>query len=182
MLLSIDMKLSAFWRNEIYLHRLFDISIIIKGILAGIETIGGFLVLFISQQFIINLVLSITQDEISDDPNDFLANFLIHWAQSYSISSQHFIALYLISHGVIKGVLVICLLKEKLWSYPLAMGVFSLFGLYQLVEFAHKHSLWLLVLTVLDVLIIALTLHEYRYMKRTGKKPKWDGEEPMVDA
>jgi len=85
------MKIAAFWHNEKYIHRIFDVSLIIKGILAFIEIIGGFIVLYINQQFILNLVLSITQDELSDDPNDFFSNYLVHSAQAFSVTSQHFI-------------------------------------------------------------------------------------------
>jgi len=168
------MNIHEIWRNEKYVHRLFDISLIFKGLLAVIETIGGFLILFISQQFIINFILSITQGELSEDSKDFISNFLITSAQHLSISSQYFIAFYLLSHGIIKGFLVLNLFKEKLWAYPLAMSIFSLFGIYQIYEFFRTGSLWLLALTVLDIIVIALTLHEYRYMKRTGTKPKWD--------
>jgi uncharacterized membrane protein len=159
--------------NETYIHRVFDISLIIKGLFALIETVGGLVVLWINQQFILNLVLTITADELSDDPNDFWANFLIHSTQQFSITSQHFLAFYLVSHGIIKGLLILALFKEKIWSYPLAMVVFSLFGGYQIFEFIRTGSLWLLALTVLDIFVIALTWHEYRYMKRTGLKPTW---------
>jgi uncharacterized membrane protein len=171
------MKIANIWRNEKYIHRIFDIGLMLKGLHSIIEIIGGFLILFISQQFIVNFVLSITKEELSDDPKDFISNYLITSAQGFSVSSQHFIALYLLIHGVIKGLLVIALIKEKLWSYPLAMGVFSLFGIYQIFEFTRTGSLWLLALTVLDILIIILTWHEYRYMKNTGLKPKWNETE-----
>jgi uncharacterized membrane protein len=166
-----------FWKNELYLHRIFDIGIVLKAIHAVIEIVGGVIVLLISEKFIAKTVLYLTQSELSDDPRDFFSNYLIRTAEGFSFNSQHFIAFYLLSHGIIKGILVICLLKEKLWAYPLAMGVFSLFGVYQMIEFVHTHSIWLLVLTVWDVAIIYLTVHEYRYMKKTGIKPTWSGEE-----
>jgi len=159
--------------NETYIHRVFDISLILKGILSVIEVIGGCVVLWINQQFVLNFVLAFTADELSDDPNDFWANFLVHGAQSFSISSQHFLSFYLLSHGIIKGLLVLALFREKLWSYPLAMVIFSLFGGYQIFEFTRTGSVWLLALTVLDICIIILTWHEYRYMERTGVKPTW---------
>ncbi|MDD5165056.1 MAG: DUF2127 domain-containing protein [Candidatus Pacebacteria bacterium] len=166
-------------QKEKYIHRLFDISLLLKGAHAVIEVIGGFIVLFISQDFIIRIILSITQEELSNDPNDAFANYLIHLSQSFSLSSQHFIALYLLSHGIIKGLLVYNLFKERLWSYPVAIGVFTLFGIYQTYEYFHRGSIWLIVFTVLDIIVIWLTLHEYRYMKKTGIKPKWNGEESI---
>ena len=161
-------------QNEKYIHRLFDISLILKGIHAIIEIIGGFLILIVSQQFILNTVLSLTQGEITEDPKDILSNYLINFAQQISVSSQHFVAVYLLSHGIIKGFLVINLFRERLWAYPLAIGVFSLFSIYQIFEFVRTGSVWLLLLTVLDLIVIILTLHEYRYMKKTGIKPTWN--------
>ena len=159
--------------NEKYIHRIFDISLILKGAHSVIEIVGGFLVLFISQEYIFKLVLSVTSGEISDDPKDFFANFLIKSAQQLSVTSQHFIAIYLLSHGIIKGFLVINLFKEKLWAYHLAITVFSIFGIYQIYEYIRTDSIWLLALTILDIIVILLTWHEYNYMKKTGLKPKW---------
>ena len=61
-----------------------------------------------------------------------------------------------------------------MWAYPLAITVFSLFGIYQIFEFTRTGSVWLLVLTLFDIFIIILTGHEYKYIERTGIKPKWD--------
>ena len=169
------------WKNETYIHRIFDVSLILKGIHSVIEIIGGFLVLFVSQDYILKLVLSLASGEISEDPKDFLANFLIKSAEQLSFTSQHFIAFYLLSHGIIKGFLVINLFKERLWAYHLAMTVFTIFGIYQIYEFIRTGSIWLLALTILDVFVIILTWHEYNYMKRTGLKPKWNGEEKIVE-
>ena len=107
------MEKLVLWSNEKYIHRAFDVSLILKGILAFIEIIGGFLVLFISQQFIINTIANITQDELSNDPNDFFANYLVSASQQFSVSSQHFISFYFLSHGIIKAFLVVVLFKEK---------------------------------------------------------------------
>lgn len=63
-------------------------------------------------------------------------------------------------------VLVAGLLREKLWAYPASIVVFGLFIFYQLARFRYTHSVELLLLTVLDVIIILLTWHEYRFLKR----------------
>lgn len=154
--------------QEKYIHEIFDITIILKGIHSLLEVVSGLVILFISQKDILDLVYFLTQDELTEDPKAILANYLVNLAQNFSISSQHFVALYLLSHGIIKSFLILGLYKEKLWSYPLAIFVFSIFGFYQLFEFFLTHSLWLLLLTAFDVLIILLTWHEYKYME--GKK------------
>jgi uncharacterized membrane protein len=148
------------------IHILFEISVALKGLHALMEIIGGFLILWITKTFIIHTVLSITQEELSEDPKDFIANYLINSAQHFSISAQHFAAFYLLSHGLIKGLLVVGLLKKKLWAYPSSMIVFSFFILYQLVRFISTHSMWLIVLTILDIVVLWLIWHEYKFIKR----------------
>lgn len=61
------------------------------------------------------------------------------------------------SHGVVKLWLIIGLLRQKLWYYPLAAAVFGLFIVYQLYRYSFTNSLWLLVLGAVDVAVIALS-------------------------
>lgn len=86
--------------------------------------------------------------------------------QNLSVSAQDFAALYLLAHGVTKLWLIIGLLRQRLWYYPTALIVFSLFIAYQLYRYSFSHSIWLLLITVLDVVIIGLTWHEWRYLRR----------------
>ncbi len=151
--------------KEKNIHRVFEVVVVLKGIHAVIEIISGFIVLFITQNFITNVIFSVTQEELIEDPKDFIAHYLINSVQQFSISSQHFAALYLLSHGIIKTILAFGLLKEKLWAYPASLGVFGLFIIYQLYRFSFTFSIWLLVLTVIDLIIVALTWHEYKYLK-----------------
>ncbi len=143
----------------------FEISVVLKGLHALMELIGGAIILFISKEFVITTIFAITQEELSEDPKDFIAHYLTKLAQNFSVSAQQFAALYLLSHGLIKIFLVIGLLKEKLWAYPAAIVIFSTFIIYQLWRFAFTHSIWLLLLTIFDIIIIWLTWHEYRYKK-----------------
>jgi uncharacterized membrane protein len=60
---------------------------------------------------------------------------------------------------------------NKLWAYPLTIGVFGAFAMYQVFRFTHTHSWALVILTIFDVLIILLTWNEYRRLEamRQGK-------------
>jgi uncharacterized membrane protein len=87
-------------------------------------------------------------------------------AQQFSISTQYFTAFYLFSHGVVKLFLIAGLLRERLWYYPLAMIVFAFFIMYQLYRFSFTHSVWLFVITILDMVVIWLTWREYKYLRR----------------
>ncbi len=152
--------------SEHTVHWLFEISLWAKGVFALCEVAGGIAAYFLSQQFLLSLVMWVTRDEFSEDPHDLIANYLLHAVEQVSISAQHFAALYLMAHGIVKLWLIIGLLRERLWYYPVAIGVFGLFVAYQMYRYSFTHSVWLLFLTALDVVVIALTVHEYRYMRR----------------
>lgn len=152
--------------KEKNIHLIFEISLIGKALFAALEVVGGVIAYFVSQDFLLTVVTNFTQDELAEDPHDLVANYLLHTAQNFSIGAQHFTALYLASHGVIKLFVIAGLLREKLWYYPTALVVFGLFIIYQLYRFSFTHSVWLIVLSVVDAAIMLLTWHEYQYLRR----------------
>lgn len=156
--------------SEKKIHQFFWITILLKGAHALFETVLGLSLLFVSQNVIVHLIQLVTQDELTEDPSALIANYLVKAAAHFTTGSQTFAAWYLLSHGIIKGILIIGILKEKIWMYPVANIIFAFFGVYQVVRFTETHSVWLLVLTVLDVLVIALTWHEYKFKKKLLKR------------
>jgi uncharacterized membrane protein len=151
--------------EEKYLHRVFEVSLVLKAVFAVAEILAGIAAYFVTQQFLFRLVERMTREELLEDPRDFIANYLFQSAQHFSVSARHFTAVYLLSHGVIKLWLIIGLLRQKHGYYPVAMAIFGLFIVYQLYRLSLTHSLWLLVITAVDVLVIGLTWHEYRYLR-----------------
>src|SRR5258708_8231534 len=102
--------------NERRVHHIFEIGVLLKGAHALIESIGDLVLTFVSTSAIAGLVNALTQEELIDDPNDFVAGHLLSLAQNFTVSTQRFYAFYLLSHGVIKVFLVAGLLRNKLWS------------------------------------------------------------------
>jgi len=74
-------------------------------------------------------------------------------------------AIYLLSHGVVKMFAVIALLKNKIWGYPLSIVVFVGFIVYQLHRFTLTKGISLIALTVFDLIVIGLIWLEYRPVK-----------------
>lgn len=151
--------------NEKNTHLAFEVGIILKGIYAIIEIISGIVILFISQNFVQSIVYLVTQGELLEDPNDSISRFLVHSAQYFTLNSQHFASFYLLIHGIIKLFLVENLMKKRLWAYPTAIIVFVIFAIYQIYRFTHTHSVWLIIFTIFDIIVIWLTWHEYRYRR-----------------
>lgn len=88
-------------------HAAFEVSLVLKGAFATVKVIAGMFAYFVAQQFVLDLVKAVTRTELTEDPRDFVANYLLHATQSLSVSSQHFAAFYLLSHGIIKLWLII---------------------------------------------------------------------------
>jgi uncharacterized membrane protein len=47
-----------------------------------------------------------------------------------------------------------------------AIAVFAVFIVYQIYRFTLTHSIWLLAITLLDIVVIWLTWQEYRFLRR----------------
>lgn len=152
--------------SEKTIHLAFEIALWLKAAFALTEIVGGIAAFFVSHQFLIHVASAITQGELREDPNDLLANLLLHATERLSIGTQHFVGIYLIAHGAVKLWLVIGLLRRRHWYYPVAIAVFDGFIAYQLYRFSITHSPWLMVVTVVDAIVIVLTWHEWRYLRR----------------
>jgi uncharacterized membrane protein len=144
----------------------FDIGIFFKGLDGVLEIVGGLLLFVVRPETIMGILTTLTQHELSEDPHDRIASQLVRLAQDFSASAQVFAGIYLLSHGVIKVVLVASLFREQLWAYPAAIAVFTLFIAYQMYRYALEPSTAMLALSVLDVIVIVLTWLEYRRLKR----------------
>lgn len=152
--------------NEQRIHRIFEVSVLLKGAHAVIECVGGLLLAFVSTTSVAGWVNSFTQEELVEDPKDFVATHLLAMAHGFSLSTKNFYAFYLFSHGVVKLALVIGLLRNKLWAYPASLIVLALFMIYQVYRFYYTRSFGLVILTGFDLIVMILIWHEYGLMRR----------------
>jgi uncharacterized membrane protein len=65
----------------------------------------------------------------------------------------------------VKVVLVVAVLRSKLWAYPVLIAFLVAFIGYQVVELVINFSVGLLLLTLFDIFIVILTVREYRLHK-----------------
>ena len=134
------------------IHQIFVMSVLFKGAHALIEIAGGLTLYLFSTDAIARWL-----DEV--DPHSWIV-------RHFSLSEQHFYAFYLLSHGLVKALLVIGLLREKLWAYPASFAVFGGFIAYQLYRYSYTHEIALIALSVFDLFVIYLAAHEYRLLRK----------------
>lgn len=173
--IDTNVKLLFKTRRHITLHAFFRVAILAKGIDGILETVGGAILLFVTRQDMRRFVRAILYHELLEDPNDPIATRIMKAVAHLTVNTKTFAAAYLLAHGVVKLGLATAIWRYKLWAYPLAGIVLSLFAVYQLGRFIFTHSIVLLLLTAVDIFVIAMLPREYKRlskMKRTARPPQ----------
>jgi uncharacterized membrane protein len=145
------------------LDKTFKVGLVLKGLDGILEVASGILLLILSPTSIEHIARSLTAEELSQDPHDLIANYLLHTTSHLSSGVTLFGAIYLLSHGISKIVLVALVLRDKLWAYPWLIVLLLAFIGYQIYRLAWVHfSVGLTALTVFDAALVWLTWREYR--------------------
>jgi uncharacterized membrane protein len=145
--------------------RAFKIGLFFKGFDGLIECISGVFLLLVKPEQVSSWAKNLTDGELSRDPNDFVASHILKSAHDLNRASLLFAALYLLSHGIVKLVLVVEVLRNHLWAYAALIVVTALFVIYQVYRMIDSFSVGLLLLTIFDLAIIYLTQKEYKRHK-----------------
>jgi len=143
------------------LDKFFEVGILLKAVDGLLEIAGGVLLFFIKPEYLNHLATIITQSELSEDSRDLVANAIVHFMGNLGHDSLVFAALYLLSHGIVKVILVVEILRNHLWAYLGLIAVTSGFMIYQIYRFAISYSIPLLLLTIFDAVVVYLTVLEY---------------------
>lgn len=150
--------------ERIETHRALDdsfrVAVVMKGLFGLAEVIGGVLLLFVTGEALNNFVVKATRSELSGDHQDFIAMHLLHVTRDLH-GRPVFAASYLLSHGVVKVVLVIAMLRNHRWAYPATLAFLAGFVVYQVYRFALEPSIGLVLLTVFDLVVMWLVWREY---------------------
>ena len=152
------------------LHQSFEVGISLKGVGALFEIAGGMVLWFVKPSQMNDIVRRLGENLLADAPHHPFAVQVLNASQRIADNGTTFASLYLLSHGVVKLALVICLLLNKMWAYPLTIVVFAAFMVYQVHRFTHTHSWALIWLTVFDAVIVYLTWQEYQEQRAARTK------------
>jgi uncharacterized membrane protein len=172
------------FRPQNLLDRVFVVGIIGKGLNGAAELLGGLLLLFLSPDRIHHVLVALSQGELSEDPHDVIATHLLHTADGLTGHAILFGAVYLLAHGVVKVILVVALLLNKIWAYPWMIVVLLLFIAYQLYRIALHPTAGLIALTAFDLVIVALTWRENGQQRQrlSSSDAEPDGPDPPRPA
>lgn len=156
--------------------KVFEVGILLKALDGALEVLGAALLLFIKPSTISHLVTALTQSELSEDPRDFIATHLIHATQHIAHGTLIFGAIYLFSHGIAKIILVVEILRNRLWAYPGLIILTIGFIVYQVYRFTYSHAISLVLLTIFDIIVVYLTWVEYGKRRTALAAPRYDAD------
>lgn len=157
-------------KREALISRVFHIGLFFKGFDGILELIGGVLLLVLPAAKLDAIVRTLTMHELSEDPNDFIATHIRDYAATLTGSATLFAAFYLLVHGIVKVVLVAAVLRGRIGAYPWMIGFLVAFIVYQGYELATHFTIGMLLLTLFDILILALTVHQYRLHRKPARQ------------
>jgi uncharacterized membrane protein len=148
-----------------FVDRAFRVSLYIKAFDGTLQLIGGTLLLFVEPQTLGRWMNFLTRHLLSENPNNVVAHWLHHQADTLSLDTTLIVSLYMLSHAVIKLGLVFGLLKEKLWVFPFAFvgfGAILSIEIYRILF----HFFWgVCILMAFDTFVLTMVILEYRKLK-----------------
>jgi len=155
--------------SELFVEWSFRLSLATKALLGLAQLAGGIGLVASSAQAVVAFVDWMARNELAEDPHDLVFSTVVGWASHLSASSEHFYAFYLVAHGVLNLGVALALLFGLRGAYRVSLVVLAGFVVYQLLRFAGSHDPVLLVLTAIDLFVIALVLLEHRQARRQGR-------------
>ncbi|MEO8691277.1 MAG: DUF2127 domain-containing protein [Candidatus Saccharimonas sp.] len=153
-------------RNNKWYERIYKVGVGIKGFDGTVELIAGIWLMVAPEAF-----------------RELLEHWhsaALGWGNSFGVLLGHgiqrvheemyggvlvFAIIFLLSHGIIKLVLVYALLKEILWTYPYALAILGVFVIAQIVAVILRPGIGMALLLLLNLLIMAIVWGEWQKLK-----------------
>jgi uncharacterized membrane protein len=152
--------------SEKKITTLFRISLIVKVTQGCLEVVLGVLFLYVKTDTIALLFQEFIRDELAENSYSKTSNFIIQTGNSIIAAGSLFIGIYLLSHGIVKLLLIIGVIKKKLWAYYTFIAILVAFILYQIYRYGITHSPLVLIFTLFDIFFTWLAWHESKSIKK----------------
>ncbi len=112
-----------------------------------------------------------TGQMLADNAPDPVAAGFLRALHDFSVHHDTFWSIYLFGHGILNLGVVLALIAKKRWAHPASVVVLTGFVIYQLDRFRLTQAPIMIVLSVFDLVVIALVLREYRQIRTSRDTP-----------
>lgn len=153
--------------NKGWYDKAYFVTVAVKGFDGLVEFLAGLWLLIAPAS--LHSLLGVIFGEASESNGrfmQFVAEHIAHIDKDLTSGGILLVALFLLSHGVVKLALVYALLREILWAYPYALAILTAFLAYQVYVFIKHPSLGMFLFSLLDAVIIFMVYGEWQKLKR----------------
>ncbi len=151
------------------MHKNDKIILLLKWLFSIAQIWTWILALFIGFARIQSWIIFLAWRELSEDSTDFIAHYILNFANNVSVSVGTFIALYIIWEWATKLLLIWWVYKENRVLVPIAFCIFGMIILYQIYLLIMWHSLYIIGFILLDLLLLWVIWKEYQKIKNKWK-------------
>jgi uncharacterized membrane protein len=152
-------------REKTY-YLFFEAGLVIKAAISAVEILLGSILYLIPPEKLSQFFLFLVGNEMQEVPRDPLWDVAAKVVGDFAKTPIPVWAFLFISHGVVKIIPAVGLLKNKLWAYPISIIIYSALLAYQIYQLFSTPSFIMWAITIFDIALIALIWHEYRRKKR----------------
>jgi len=138
---------------------LFRAGLVIKGVDAVFEVVGGVLLMMPTR--LARWITVVAEHEVYRH-HEALAGKLDNLASSVAMHPSVGEAAYLMVHGLAKIILITAIFKDKRWGYLGLIFVLSFFAVVELGRGITAHEVFSALFGVFDILVVILIYKEYR--------------------
>jgi len=154
--------------NKPFFHLAYIVTIAVKGLDGGIETLLGLIILISGPSRWYAFLLHINAPELLEEPGNHRFIELVRSGASHLLNSPiSFIVTYLLIHGLLKLALAMVLLRGGgRWIFPVATVILLGFITFMSWHLARHWSNWLFGFALFDFVTLLLVLNEWRQPAR----------------
>ncbi len=152
--------------TEHAVYELFKWSVILKGLISLAEVLAALVLILVPERYVIALTQAAAEWISAHAGTAPLAGHIVEELAAFGGGAVLFVAFFLFSRGLIKCVLIWALLRNILWAYPASLGVMGALVLYQLYETFLTGSVFIIGITLFDLVVIYFIWREWRIVLR----------------
>ena len=143
-------------------EKLYQGGLWIKGINGLLELIGGGILAIVPAAVFSRIVDFLTRHNLGHNSKDRFFGMLARGVVHLGGDDRSFSVFYLLSHGVVKIVIAVLLLREIRSAYPVGLGLFGLLIGYELYRLAVLPGILIGSVVLLDLAILTLIVRHHR--------------------
>ncbi|MBF9029636.1 DUF2127 domain-containing protein [Rhodobacterales bacterium HKCCE3408] len=152
-------ELTRFARIE---HRVFILTLAGKASLGTVQLAIAAAIYLGFADRLPSIARRVFRAELAADPTDFLANHVMSLVRLVSSADLGFYTAYFLVHGLSHVAIAGALLAGAGWAYPAGIIALGAFVVYQVIEWWHVGGVTLIVLTLIDLAVIAMSWSEWQ--------------------